>query len=408
MTINLSSISQPNTSVTHLDWLDQVRGIAALYVVIHHAVINVAISGSLADVHDPIFRFLQTISAKGHYAVDVFIVLSGYCLMLPLIRKETFGSIPLFYLRRTVRIVLPYYAAMLLSLSLIYFLIGSDSGTHWASCLPVTVDGIVKHIFLVHQWFPSEASKINHVFWSIGVEYQIYFLFPFFYLLTRKYSLISSWVAIALLGYAFWLISIVISKPAPPPAGESFVYCGLFFLGMMAAKYSFSEENILPSYLVAIYTKPKLYSVIIVAMVVVIALIGNKYREAMPLLFQSLFIGIATSLIFFLKSKEKIKFFENKYILNALNWLGKIGFSLYLIHAPMLELVWLYIVNPLKLSTLGYQSIGMVIFGTVISIAVAWIFYILIEQPCHRLSKSIKTFSHSNVKFFSYLNEKMK
>lgn len=377
----------------HLDWLDQVRGIAALYVVIHHAVINIAIPNS--NFHDPLFRMLQMLSGKGHFAVDVFIVLSGYCLMLPLVSKREFGSIQLFYLRRTLRIVLPYYAAMLLSLMLIYFLIGSDSGTHWAASLPVTPDGIVRHMLLIHQWFPSDISTINHVFWSIGVEYQIYFLFPFFFYLTRNYSPVGSWLAITLAGYTCWLASVAIFSPGAAPAGESFVYCGLFFLGMVAAKYSFADKKDLPTYLVVVSENSRLSVAVVAMIVVMVALIGNRYREAMPLLTQSLFVGVATSLIFFLKARGKILFPWNKTISRMLNWLGVIGFSLYLIHAPILELVWLYVVQPIGLSTHGQQAVAMIILGTAASVLVAWFFYILVESPSHRLSKSVKVFSFS-------------
>lgn len=129
--------SQTVSNSTHLSWLDQIRGIAALYVACHHAVRQVIITGEHA--HDPLYRLIQLATGFGHYAVDIFIVLSGYCLMLPLIRKQHFGSILNFYIRRTVRIVLPYYGALFVTLILIYFVMGEMRGSVWAeSALPVT------------------------------------------------------------------------------------------------------------------------------------------------------------------------------------------------------------------------------------------------------------------------------
>jgi len=107
---------------THLDWLDAIRGAAALYVVCHHAVMQVIVVGDHA--HDLFYRLLQLLTSYGHYAVDVFIVLSGYSLMLPIIAKQQFGNIWIFYLRRTIRIVLPYFATLIFTLIIIYFWLG--------------------------------------------------------------------------------------------------------------------------------------------------------------------------------------------------------------------------------------------------------------------------------------------
>ena len=105
---------------SHLSWLTQVRGAAAIYVLLHHAVRQITIVGDHAN--DPLYRLIQLLTSYGHYAVDIFIVLSGYCLMLPLLTKSNFGDSLNFYLRRAARIVLPYYAALALTLILIYLL----------------------------------------------------------------------------------------------------------------------------------------------------------------------------------------------------------------------------------------------------------------------------------------------
>ena len=67
----------------HLGYLDSLRALAAIYVVMYHAIYQI-------DPHHPVrtgaagaFRSLFV----GHYAVDLFIVLSGFCLMLPVARS---------------------------------------------------------------------------------------------------------------------------------------------------------------------------------------------------------------------------------------------------------------------------------------------------------------------------------
>ncbi len=227
---------QVRHNTRHFGWLDQIRGVAALYVVCHHAVMQITVVGDHA--HDPIYRILQLLTIYGHYAVDIFIVISGFCLMLPIAARQEFGNVWIFYLRRTVRIVLPYYAAMAVSLILIYLLLGEIDGSHWAEVsLPVTFDSILKHMLLIHQWFPEAASKINPAFWSVGVEYQIYFLFPLFYLIARIIGFVYSFILVTLTSYALWGVSFYFDIFNPSSTGTSFYYCSLFFMGMVAANF---------------------------------------------------------------------------------------------------------------------------------------------------------------------------
>ena len=94
-----------------LDFIDSLRALAALYVMICHA------------YHEPGNGYhaswlINHIGLSyGHVAVDVFIVISGFCLMLPVTRRNgELGSVRDFMRRRVRRILPPYYAALILSL----------------------------------------------------------------------------------------------------------------------------------------------------------------------------------------------------------------------------------------------------------------------------------------------------
>src|SRR6185369_12422910 len=79
----------PTVRDQHLGYLDSIRGLSALYVAACHAWLMYA--AQFAD------HGLQSISgglvvatswlAFGRSAVAIFIVLSGYCLMLPVVRS---------------------------------------------------------------------------------------------------------------------------------------------------------------------------------------------------------------------------------------------------------------------------------------------------------------------------------
>ncbi len=68
----------------HYTHLDGIRGLAALFVVLYHT----AAVAETEDLSRYIAHLFWFIRSHGHYAVTVFIVLSGYCLMLPVAYRE--------------------------------------------------------------------------------------------------------------------------------------------------------------------------------------------------------------------------------------------------------------------------------------------------------------------------------
>src|SRR5690348_4264344 len=100
-TVAAAEVQGPTTTVTgddavvasalplaprvRLDFLDGLRGVAAFYVTVHHTV-----QLYMTDKADPPSRWfgLYPYLIMGEYAVVMFIVLSGFCLMLPVARTE--------------------------------------------------------------------------------------------------------------------------------------------------------------------------------------------------------------------------------------------------------------------------------------------------------------------------------
>jgi peptidoglycan/LPS O-acetylase OafA/YrhL len=61
-------------------------------------------------------------------------------------------------------------------------------------------------------------------------------------------------------------------------------------------------------------------------------------------------------------------------------WIGLFSYSLYLIHGPIIQMIWQYVVHPMGLSQNAAFIVEMVI-GIVASIAAAFIFHLLFERP---------------------------
>jgi peptidoglycan/LPS O-acetylase OafA/YrhL len=123
--------------------------------------------------------------AYGVNAVPVFIVLSGYCLMLPAAKSEDGqlkGGIGRFVKRRAWRILPPYYAALILAWVLIYLSHRSKSsvGIHadngiWREQFQSGM--VLSHLALVHNFSQKWVMGIDMPMWSVAPEWQIYFIF---------------------------------------------------------------------------------------------------------------------------------------------------------------------------------------------------------------------------------------
>ncbi|HEY4104329.1 MAG TPA: acyltransferase [Polyangiaceae bacterium] len=226
-----------NKAVPRLEYLDGLRGLAALYVVLFHA----GVGFTSADL--PFWaRALRHVLSFGHDAVAVFIVLSGYCLMIPAARRdgEVSGGIVSYFRRRARRILPPYYGALLLSLIFVLLLPAgaAKSGTIWDDTYPaIALAPIATHLALVHNWFPAYVHTVNGPLWSVATEWQIYFFFPL--------ALLPVWRRAGRLGalaLGFALGSLPIWFAPKIAAVVNPWYLGLFALGMCAAGINFSSR----------------------------------------------------------------------------------------------------------------------------------------------------------------------
>ena len=175
-------MTAPPPRQSHLTYLDGLRGLSALYVVLVHSIGEIA---SRPDGGGRVGRFLVhdcPVLIWGTYAVCVFIVLSGYCLMMPVAKVgdgQLRGGVGQYLRRRARRILPPYYAALGLSLGLIALSpLGRGTGTEWDAALPADAKAIVTHLLLIHNLTRLDSLRINAPLWSVATEWQIYFLFP--------------------------------------------------------------------------------------------------------------------------------------------------------------------------------------------------------------------------------------
>ena len=322
-----------------LEYLDGLRALASLYVVLFHAGLGFT-QGQLSGWA----RNVQRALSFGHNAVAVFIVLSGYCLMLPVARAEgtMTRGVPSYFARRAWRILPPYFATLFGTLLLIALLPVLETPTHtiWDDTSPAFAFGpVVSHVLLIHNLFPAWVHTINGPLWSVASEWQIYFFFPFFLLpIWRRFGALAATLA----GFALGC-SLIWLAPGAAHAANTW-YLGLFALGMSAAGVSFAARPVerrlrerAPWALISVG--------LWLAVAIGITLLIKHWFAVMPL--TDALVGAATSsvLIYLTRSALDPSPRSKPVLLRILQsgplvGLGRFSYSLYLTHLPVVAVCY--------------------------------------------------------------------
>ncbi|MDQ6925832.1 MAG: acyltransferase, partial [Candidatus Eremiobacteraeota bacterium] len=167
------AVADDGRARTYYPHVEGLRGIAALYVFLYHIwQTGIAHAGATLGILLP---YTLPWAQYGHYGVAVFIVISGYCLGLPVaMRPNRPFSIVGFAKRRARRLGPAYLAALFLSV-IPFGAIAVVTG-HQIN-VPHIVIALGLHVALIHNLIYSAAEYLNGPLWSIALECQIYVVF---------------------------------------------------------------------------------------------------------------------------------------------------------------------------------------------------------------------------------------
>lgn len=322
----------------YLVGLDALRAIAALSVCLYHCS-----GGMLPKLVVPAAKHAF---AYGYLGVDIFFVISGFIIPYSLLGKNYRVTGIFGYLRkRIVRITPPAYISLLLIIGQWYIIDKLiNHNTHYTGTLSFAR---VAHNLLFTVPFTPYAW-ISTLFWTLAIEFQFYLFIGLFfnYLFSRQLA----WFLGIYAG-----VAVVSLLPATQAAGFLH-YSALFALGGLALLWQQGRLR-LPVYvgMLLLFGALAFYQIGLYA-----ALLGVGTAAAINAL---------------------------TFRIPVLSALGKISYSLYLVHglvATTAEFVLIRVVPP----TTDARKLALTAVCLLLAIGGAFVFYAVVEKPFLRLTSA--------------------
>ena len=370
------------SSSQRLPSLDGLRGIAAMVVVVHHALLTWPVlyaqyTGPNRESATWWLTFTPLhITWAGREAVTVFFILSGIVLVLPYLGPKKVGTWPGYLVRRIMRLYPPVAAALVLSAVLVAAFPRNPvaGATTWYSRhdVDVTWSGFFHDLVLI-----DGTGMINSVLWSLRYEVAFSLLLPIVVLVVRRmprrlwFTLPAS-LALVVLGqysgshWAAWLsifgvgvalamgmddmrrLAACIERSAL--RGVIWTFLITASIALMLAEWIFRGLHV-PTATWVVNTPPMVT------------------------------LGGALACFIVLGCPAANRLFSGRF----LQWAGRISFSLYLVHEPVA-------VSIASLVTPGTIGTVLTVLGTcAVSVVLATLLHRFVEAPCQQWSRDLGT-----------------
>jgi len=368
-----------------LYFLDGLRGLAALYVLIHHArwvLWEGFYEGFLR--HPELYNWWNTflvyffaLFKYGHEAVILFFVLSGFVIHLrysftisELSGAARFDFIP-YLKRRFKRIFPPLLLALVFTfvvdcigayLQLPIYAFPSPYASINTNLIPThsLISLIGNLAFLMKVYVPVWGT--DGPLWSLAYEWWFYMLYPFFFFVSRK----NPWLPFILLS-VFSLLANTFTIFPIHLLNYVFGLMLTWWFGAFLADVFTASIHIPFKKLMYLGLLP--LSFFIVGFFVVLPMAANYHYTLCGIGFLSIFAAL-----FHFNRKNNLQF------LDKLRFLGDISYSVYVLHMPVLVLLSGLIMAASPDNTLP-ENFNYVILGIALGLGLGYTGYLIAEKP---------------------------
>lgn len=354
-----------------LDFIDALRGFAALNIIIFHMVgiPQLIVGHPVLEIPQPLNKFFPYLG----YNVMLFFIISAFTLYLSMDnRNNEEKRIVNFYIRRFFRIAPLFY------LMLIYMIVISKI---YYNYVPPT-NQILLNIIFAFNFFPSYAESIVPAGWAIGVEMLFYLLFPLlflkinnlhraiaFFVFTISFSLIFKLLISQGIIFSSHITSqyLYINFISQLPIFSIGIIC-YYIYQYISSNVKFTEKMLryaLYIFLMSLYSLNFFHIIGLTPD----SLIPLHYWEALA--FGSLLLSLAL--------------YPNKLFVNKITkFYGKISYSTYLVHPILISYLiptYEYIYRYESIHTVFLFCFCIILTLTLLS-PLAMLTYYLVERPC--------------------------
>jgi peptidoglycan/LPS O-acetylase OafA/YrhL len=349
-----------------LDGVDGLRAVAALWVLLFHA--WSATGARLGP--------LTLFASSGSIGVSLFLVLSGFCLYLPVVRAGGRLDVRRFLRRRAVRLLPTYYVALAIVVVLTPFAAGKLGLYHYSGA--ELAAQTASHLTMTQSLFPSTFYGLNGSYWSLALEWQLYLTLPLLVVGIRRFGLARTVFAVVALNVAYRIgvqMAVDTHLIAPNSLMATAVLINLlpgrwaeFAFGMVAASlYESGRAGWVASRL-------GWGLVPMIAVAIVLHLLGNPLEH---LAFGAVFFLLLCVVVTRGNAVSRI------FSWRPLSALGVMSYSLYLVHQPLVGAAsYLLLAHG---SSPRMAFVGTLLMTPVI-VAVAWLLFVAVERHTIRSS----------------------
>ena len=302
--------------ISYLRTVTSLRGISVLGVLLYHS--------------------KYQLFASGFLGVDVFFVISGFLIgniLFTEIESNHF-KFTTFYLKRLRRLLPSLIFTIFFSILLSYFFLLPDDYTLFNYSIPYTLFFVGNYFFWkTNDYFSPDTDimPLSHL-WSLSIEEQFYLIFPFLIFLLFSFnfsrnnlrSVIFLGILISFIYTIFGFYNLPIECPATNCIEITNFYwlhtrawellIGVFLNFFILRKLRFNKSFLIIGFLLIVFS---------------FMITQNKYIHPGIGTLPSI---LGTVLIILSSVKNDINFLSKSSILY---FLGKISYSLYLVHFPI-------------------------------------------------------------------------
>ncbi len=359
---------------SRLLWIDFLRGLASIGVVLFHSPIFFWIGLSAINAAPGKFslfdRSLAYLSIPFHFTgsgVMLFFVLSGFCIHYPYAATGKKLFLPSYAVRRFLRIYPPYFFAVVFSV------ICEHIVRHYFGQLASPKPLVINSLFMLQNYLPPRGQLLsNAALWSLPVEVELYIFFPIFYFLLRALAVLPTMAIVTCVSACALALSLAGNDYIP---GNLALYWLVWCAGALLAEWLRKDK--LPSW--------QWPCTIVMAIDFVAAVACASLKVQLSIC--SLVWSFAYFMLVWwgLSNPQKLVWLKSSFSRPFL-FLGLISYSLYLFHSPFFYLfgnIWAACVGAKPASYL------LAILFALLAIIPAYFGYRFIEAPSHNLGRRL-------------------